>query len=614
MPLSFDAAAKAAGIKPPTYVPLADRAANSTTGGLLPGSNGTAVSQGVRKPNIAQDTKTNPTSAPSNADAAPNAQSITIFTGLCDALNQFQQDLKTKGLLSIPDEYEILFAPSSMEQEKVTLKGTTAYKSTPMVTVKNPNAQLNTNTDSMSTTSRAISVEAGTQIIQFIDQVMRGSTYITKQANVIFDEATGTASPNLTANNSSGFNWYKITFQTTSLGWDTIRQDFAYKMTYIVNQYTVTDIQSQFFKPGAFRGTHKSFHYWFTGQNTQILDFEQEYNNLYGLILMSPPNSGAPASEGGTPETGPSNVLSNLINTPITPVNNLPPLTRSFAAGASVSSQYADKGAALIGSSAADYLYAMSNQSTIKLKVVGDPAWLMQGEVTNSIDPQNFSWSPFNADGAINFEAGQVLFDVTWNRPGDYDFQTGLMDTSGQTRNADGSLALLQPQAHTVYVAQTVRSTFAQGKFEQEIEGKAYLNNAIAAASEREKARAVAPEGETVPTTNPRLPERDFDTIEENAATNTTNNPNPAVQAAVGPVVVENLQPQAPAQPPSSNGDIDVFAGLAGTSGGFTAPQDAAAAVAAANGAQPALTPEQRQIADMVTLSAGSQLMAPKDA
>lgn len=548
----------------------------------------------VRKPSIKQDT-TNPTSAPPNADAAPNAQSITIFTGLCDALNQFQQNLKEKDLCSIPDEYEILFSPATMEQETVVIKGTTAYKSTPMANAKNPNAQLNPKSDSMNTTARAISVTAGTQIVQFIDQVMRGSTYITKQSNIIYDETTGSIIPNPNADPSKGFQWYKITFQATNLGWDSIRQEFAYKMTFIVNQYEITDIQSQFFNLGSFRGTHKSFNYWFTGENTQILDFEQEYNNLYSIILTSPPNSGAPAADGTVPMSS-NEILSNLTNVKTNPSNNLPPLPRSFAAGTSVSSQYADKGAALIGSSAADFLYSISNQMSVKLKIIGDPAWLMQGEVTNSITPENLSWSPFNADGAINYEAGQILFDIVWNRAADYNYETGLVDVNGQTRNADGSLSLLQPQAHTVYIAQTVRSTFSQGKFTQELEGKAYTNNAEGAAnSARQRAKNnTQVNGNPVPTADSRQPNRDFDTAGTNQGT--TDNPNPAVQAAVGPVVAQNLQSQAEAAPPTSNGDIDAIAAF----GANPLP------ISAGN-------QTLEQAANAVAVAEKTQLMAPRD-
>jgi hypothetical protein len=495
-----------------------------------------------------------PGHAPPTTVAAPNANSITVFTGLCDALNQFQKNLVKKKLYSIADEYVIEFAPVNMAQATVALKGTTAYKSSPMADAKNPNAQLNPASNKLQNTARVISVEMGTQIVQFIDQIMRGSSFVTDQANVIYDEATGSPIPNPTVNNNTGFNWYKINFRATNLGWDDLRQEYAYRMTYIISQFSITDIKSQYFQPGAFLGTHKTFNYWFTGKNTQILDFESEYDNMYNLVIMSAEDSGAPASDGTPADNTPN--LFGLKNTPITPTNNLPQIPRKFAAGASVSSQYADKGAALIGSSAADYLYSLGNQSNIKLKVIGDPAWLMQGEITNSTTPQNFTFAPFNADGTINFDAGQVLFDVIWNRPADYNFDTGLIDTNQQTRNADGSLALLQPQAHTVWVAQSVISTFSQGKFEQEIQGSAYLNNALAAAENEKLAREQAKKSfvDLRGGSTPRTPSRDFDTTE--ITQGTAGNPNPAVQAAVGPVVEKNLQPQAPIQPPKSNGDI----------------------------------------------------------
>ena len=513
-----------------------------------------------RKPTTNQATNTNASNAPANATDAPSGNTAMVFTGLADALNQFQRDLVKQGTYEIPDQYEITFAPALMSQSKIALKGTTAYKATPMAQSQTPGIQANTKTDRMDTTSRAVQVLAGTQIVQFIDQVMRSSDYITKQANVIIDEATGKITPKSdTAGASGGFKWYKINFTTEQLEFDKKRNDYAYKLMYIVSEYLITDIQSEFFSPGKFRGVHKSYNYWFTGQNTDVINFEQSYNNTYFQVLTSSPDGTNP---GGLIPVG-------IVNQPNNPKTNMPALTRSYAAGTSQSSQYADNGANKVGASAADWIYSLTNQGAVKLEIVGDPAWLAQGEITNSLTADTMTWSPFlPKDGAINIEAGQVLFDLIFNRPGDYDFNTGIVDVNAQSykgNNTNGSLSIMQPQAHLTYVATRVKSMFSRGSFKQELEGKVYLDKFIDATKQaaldqnerianRQDAEAEA-NGVGV-----RQPDRyDPGFNEANAGIQSEFDPNSDPNTNVGSYnQISNPanETQAPPGEPTSNGDI----------------------------------------------------------
>jgi hypothetical protein len=74
----------------------------------------------------------------------------------------------------------------------------------------------------------------------------------------------------------------------------------------------------------------------------------------------------------------------------------------------------------------------------------------------------NLSFSAFNADGTINFDAQQIVFDLQWNPGVDYDLTgTGLA-------NPNVSSA---PQAIYTYVATEVTSKFSKGRFEQDIKG-----------------------------------------------------------------------------------------------------------------------------------------------
>jgi hypothetical protein len=513
-----------------------------------------------RKPNTNQATNTNASNAPANASDAPSGNTAMVFTGLADALNQFQKDLVKQGTYEVPDQYEIVFAPALLAQSKVALKGTTAYKATPMAQSQTPGVQANTKTDRMDTTSRAVQVLAGTQIVQFIDQVMRSSDYITKQANVTIVESSGKLIPNSnTKGKSTGFKWYKINFTAQQLAYDGNRNDYAYKLIYIVSEYLITDMQSEFFSPGKFRGVHKSYSYWFTGQNTDVLNFEQSYNNTYFQVLTSSPDGTNP---GGLIPVG-------ITNKSPDSKNNMPAPPKHFAPGLGQSSQYADNGANKVSASAADFLYSLTNQASAKLDIVGDPAWLAQGEVTNSLTADTMTWSPFlSKDGAINIEAGQVLFNLIFNRPSDYDFNTGIVDVNAQTYKGagtnPGSLSLMQPQAHLTYVATRVKSTFSRGQFKQELEGKVYLqafDDAINQAKSDQNERIANRRDEEANSMGVRQPDRYDPSFDDaNAGIQGVDDPNSDPNTNTGSYnQISNPanQTQAPAEPPTSNGGIN---------------------------------------------------------
>ena len=584
---------------------------------------------------------TSANAAPAKATAAPNANTITVFTGLCDALNQFQQDLKNSGTYEIADVYEVQFAtPPDIGQEQVIIPGTVSYKSTGMANKKTPNAQTNTDTDNVQTISRIIQARAGTQIVQFMDQVIRNSTYITKQANVTINEQ-GVATK--TANNStqtSGFMWYKINFQIQNLGYDSKRNDFAYKMIFIISQYPVTDISSQFFSPGAFRGVHKSYSYWFTGTNSQVLSFEQDYNNLYYQILMSPPDGIATAGGAATGAAIPA----GLSNPTQSNTSNIPNVSKGFAAGSQQSSQGADNGAGLIGASAADWLYSITNRGSITLKIVGDPAWLQQDEVTNTLTADGFSWAPFNKDGGINYDASSILFDISFNRPGDYNFDTGLVEVTAPSTNPQtGAPNLLQPQAHLVYTAISVTSTFSQGKFEQELHGKAYLGNFMSAAATGRQASAtgVAPGSRTANNNAGFYSDGEYES-DTSTQYDPSSNPAPTVTDNTSSTSQPAPQPASPASDPTSNGDVssnstspapqnasisdpvvanaeetaavNAYVAAGGTFPRGTGPITSGPLFDGVVAAKASLTARQQAAASVSTTSSPPQTMAPKDA
>ena len=117
--------------------------------------------------------------------------------------------------------------------------------------------------------------------------------------------------------------------------------------------------------------------------------------------------------------------------------------------------------------SGADYLYSPADLKEVRMKIVGDPAFLQQDIVETGLDGQSFNFNAFNRDGSINFNSGQVIFDISWNQPVDYDFETGVMNTRNSSLGRD--------KQYNVYQLIEVKSHFSRGRFEQDIQGKQFV-------------------------------------------------------------------------------------------------------------------------------------------
>jgi hypothetical protein len=376
--------------------------------------------------------------APSNIVSAPNKKNN--YTGLVEALNEIQQQHVKNKIYSIADEYVIEFAPDSIGGARVAKQGSVNKKVVPMQQTTTAADITLGDKQSMDINSRGFSVLAGTAVVQFIDQVMKTSGYISQQQLQVIDETDGTVRKNGTPANQVA--WYKINFQASPIAYDPLRRDFAYKMKYVISAYGITTLQSEYFPDSKFRGLHKRYNYWFTGLNNSVLKFEQNYNALYQIVISGSPLGSTFA-----------NIYDSRQYTP-----------RVFQPRSGQSSQYAEGRSNEPAANAADYLYSPTDQADVKLRIIGDPAWLQQGEVASAVNAKTFNFSPFLADGTINFDASEIAFDITWNRPQDYNLSTGVINPRPLNSNMD--------RENATYRATKIVSYFNKGSFEQELYGR----------------------------------------------------------------------------------------------------------------------------------------------
>jgi len=395
--------------------------------------------------------------APPKADAA-NTPRKTIRSGLMAALNEHQRDLVSQGVYNYPDEYEVEFAIDSLASSKITNAGLN-IGATSMSTPGTAGDQLLGAKQSMDPNSRIEGAAAGMQIVQFIDNLVRNSTYIRDQQVVITTEnPQATKKTNINIKNTS---WYKIGFEATAKldQFDKQRNDYAYKIKFIISPYKLAQLNSPYFKPPNIDGVHKQYKYWFSGENTAVIDYEENFNYLYYTILSGTNFEGAEQN-----------------------ANSI--LKFQYQTASGQSTMGAEQKTLEPAANAADQLYNPSDLGECSMTIVGDPAWLQQGESFVGL-PKGapYYFNAFLPDGTINFDSQQILFAVGYNRPSDYNLETGVMETglmdpsavtqknqqynNSLTTNADG----LSTKENRVYIAKEVQNRFAKGKFTQVLKG-----------------------------------------------------------------------------------------------------------------------------------------------
>jgi hypothetical protein len=456
--------------------------AGTAPNAATPGQSTTAT-QGDRDRAIrAADEDRDIPKSPAKAVAAPTNKK-TITQGLMAALTEFQEELTKpqKGqsvpIFDIADRYFIRFVDgigydgkkipaSAIENAKITIpQAKTDQRQTAMGPPAagkggSPEA-IEPNKQAVDNASRTFSITAGQMITQAIDLAIRNSTYILDQA-LVMQNSDGLQIPNPDKRNSP-MSWFNIIMNAEPRpgGIDPKRNDYAFDITYTIKPYRLQNFNSKYFPPSRFAGVHKSYPYWFTGQNTAVVEYQETLNALYSITVSGsdPKNSGA----------------ARIRELATASLRDIAKYNYAVTSGQSTQGS-ADTRLNETAANAADYLFSPGDLANAKIKILGDPDWIQQGSLFKQITPGQSEVADvtgFGEDGSISFETGDVLFEIVWQRPEDYDLATGVADPySGGYRGVANKSR--EPIQSRVYTAVKVLSEFRQGAFYQTIEGTLY--------------------------------------------------------------------------------------------------------------------------------------------
>ena len=366
---------------------------------------------------------------------------------IAECLNANQQKLRKDGLITKENVYKIEIDPKiancNLVTEELLSKAKSASTGTTNsagVSDKIANTELK-----YDPTTRTFTATSGMSIIKLIDNIISQSTYVQDALTVIYSET-----PELKATenpNGKELKWFMINPTVKPIWFDELTNDCAYEITYRVTPYQIPYVKSTYVKFNSktpYYGAHKKYNYMFTGLNTEILNFETTYNNLYFI-------------PGGMSKNDPNNI-DGALGTSVSPGTKI-----------SGPESLIGKAGAPIGSITTS-LYSPGDTVKAKIQILGDPDYLMTriggGQSPNS--PKELAYGP---DYTINPYGGQVFIEILFNEGIDYNLYTGLFEINSEVEFYSGALEGGKNRTKgMIYMVMAINSTFSKGKFMQELE------------------------------------------------------------------------------------------------------------------------------------------------
>lgn len=421
--------------------------------------------------------------------------------GLFTNLNKKEEDKVKNGSATYPNKFEVVF----MGEAEQLIKKAPLVVQNDLQKARFGDPLLNTTKEVNENqaqappdpTSRILTFNNDTSIISAIETIIKRSEYIVKALNTVYANAL---SPDPIQKNYEQINqepqtlrWFSVTSDIKKVDWDPKTNDWAMDIVYIVQVYEIPSMETPYYSTvSKYRGPHKRYDYWLTGQNTEVLDLDFLLDNTYFLSVMgygeskTKPASSSPGSRetdtaqrpGTGPSSGNGNTTSDSSGLKADPkvAGSPSEAVQNATSGGEVSVMpgtvtNADKSSALgVGLEAennvATYLYDPAAFSTATLQIIGDPDFLIRDSSTTINNLYN---QYYNTDGfTINANGGQVFVEIGFKEGVDYQDATGLLNIN------DNILFLQYPdyiqkicENRIIYMVAQIDSQFNRGKFTQ---------------------------------------------------------------------------------------------------------------------------------------------------
>lgn len=309
-------------------------------------------------------------------------------------------------------------------------------------------------TSNPSDSKRSISFKMDDPILLTFDTIIKSSSYMLNALQVLYknkaapDLDTGEAEAN-DGTSQTRLGWYHVTPIISEAKWDGLKNDWAYTMTYRIETYKTPIVEVGGTNSGAdYYGPHKRYEYWWTGQNKEILEYNQQLDNLFYNETI------------GNISKNENNATRNT-NVATVKERSARPSVNAIANSDSVQQAYITS------------LYSPDSYAQAKIKILGDPDFFIEDHRGGPNDV----YSRFYGDDGfrINANGGQVFFEIDFKEAVDYNDDKGLLDINESILFYKYPDWIKDQIKGVSYKLVKVKSNFQDGMFTQTLE--AVLNS-----------------------------------------------------------------------------------------------------------------------------------------
>jgi hypothetical protein len=392
-----------------------------------------------------------------------------IVNSYCAAYNAWQKKLVELGALKQYNTIEVLFHDEILKGEKITREDKT-IGSTVMGTPGNHASQ---NVPIAEKVDRW-TFPAGTMITEVINSAMLNSDYIRNQV-IVGEDSSNSGKP-------QKLNWWKVVPAVELTEYDDVTQKWYFKVRYMVIPYVVHNATHINAPKWVVQRADciKEYSYFYTGENTSVIDFQAQFDYLYFTkvsSLRTDKNESSEARKELQNVKGEVSTISETKNAIVQAITH--PVTGEIAVqGTGVGKDI--RGIAVSSIAENIYTKGQAEMLNISIKIVGDPTWIKQDDlfisghrffdpgkknagsdgVATDPDYNNRSLNLANNNESLVMDAGEVLCWLQLKNPVDMDENTGT------TRAGVGAVSSFTG----VYKCITVDSEFTGGKFTQTLD------------------------------------------------------------------------------------------------------------------------------------------------
>jgi hypothetical protein len=291
-------------------------------------------------------------------------------------------------------------------------------------------------------------------IVQAINDIVKQSQFMENQLKVLYpnkpdpDDKKKDQDPITPDSKNKTTSWISSLAKITNIKWDKKINNYSYDIEYGISPYSAPTLPSPVVDSNnLYPGPVKRYEYWYTGQNSEVLHYEQSFDNLFMSVVVGTGN----------------NTEKNEVNT----ADGLQP--NQSRAGRSLGSASASVNSFMTS------LYDPKALLEAKITILGDPDLLPSYPSFGEGQPYDQYYTSQQGGKSVNYAGGQTFIEIHFNEGIDYNNAEGLMDINSSIHLVDYppniQADLDSRGGGVIYQLTKVTSIFQGGNFKQILEG-----------------------------------------------------------------------------------------------------------------------------------------------